>query len=425
MGFGRAANRPARHQLGFAWLLILLAGLSSACARRHGTILVTPGTEGEVIAVKLAALLSEVDDFDLEIIEGEGSVRNLDLLRRGEADLAIVENSVPFQRGVQTVVPLYPSVLHVLHEKGESPQSFRELVLGKRVYVGARGGLSEWVVELIRRHADIPADAFTIVEDRETGNAEVIIVFGVLDLAESEEIAANYEFYSIDRPQDLGRGAAVDGMSILFPHMKPFVIPKRFFGTGNPEPVVTVSVDTFLVARAGIPDIEIYDLARTILQHKQEFATVSPVVATSLREDFDENALTFPLHPGARKYLDRNEPGIFERYAELAGVSFTAFLASASGLLALTRWRRRRKKDRIDVYYAAVIEQRASSLRAESAKEVETGLGKLRQLQDEAFGLLIDERLAADESFRIFVTLTQDAMEELRQHRDALTGGGS
>ena len=245
------------------------------------------------------------------------------------------------------------------------------------------------------------------------------------DPAESEEIAANYEFYSIDRPQDLGRGAAVDGMSILFPHMKPFVIPKRFFGTGNPEPVVTVSVDTFLVARAGIPDIEIYDLARTILQHKQEFATVSPVVATSLREDFDENALTFPLHPGARKYLDRNEPGIFERYAELAGVSFTAFLASASGLLALTRWRRRRKKDRIDVYYAAVIEQRASSLGAESAKEVETGLGKLRQLQDEAFGLLIDERLAPDESFRIFVTLTHDAMEELRQHRDALTGGGS
>ncbi len=126
--------------------------------------------------------------------------------------MVIVENSVPFQRGVQTFVPLYPSVLHLLHEKGASPQNFRELVFGKRVYVGARGGLSEWVVGLVRRHADIPADAFTIVDDRERGGAQVIIVFGILDPAASEEISANYEFYSIDRPEDLGRGAAVDGM---------------------------------------------------------------------------------------------------------------------------------------------------------------------------------------------------------------------
>jgi hypothetical protein len=402
---------------------LLLFSVSS-CSPRRGTIVVTPNTKREAIADTLAALLHEVRGFELRLIEGEGSVRNLDLLRRGEADLTIVENSVPFQRGIRTVVPLYPSVLHILHKKDESPQNFRELVLGKTLYVGARGGLSEWIVELIRRNADIPSEAFTVVDDVEN-SPDVVIVFAMLDPAFADEIADGYEFYSIDRVEDLGRGATVDGLSILFPHMKPFVIPRRFYGEGNPDPVITVSVDNFLVARADIPDVEIYDLTKTILEHKQELATVSRVVASAVTGNFDENALTFPLHPGTRKYLDRNEPGLLERYAELAGVSFAVFLASASGFLALAKWRKRRKKDRIDVYYVSVIEGRASGLRAESPPEVDAVVAKIRKLQDEAFGLLIDERLTADESFQIFVTLAQDAVEELRQHRDALVRGKS
>jgi hypothetical protein len=34
-------------------------------------------------------------------------------------------------------------------------------------------------------------------------------------------------------------------------------------------------------------------------------------------------------------------------------------------------------------------------------------------MQDKAFELLVDEKLAADESFRIFVTLSNDVLQEL------------
>jgi hypothetical protein len=60
------------------------------------------------------------------------------------------------------------------------------------------------------------------------------------------------------------------------------------------------------------------------------------------------------------------------------------------------------------------MEERTRGLRAGSTSDVERAIVSLRRLQDEAFELLIDERLAADESFRIFVTLTQDAVAELR-----------
>ena len=41
---------------------------------------------------------------------------------------------------------------------------------------------------------------------------------------------------------------------------------------------------------------------------------------------------------------------------------------------------------------------------------------KLRQLQDDAFAKLVDEKLAADESFRIFITLTNDIVQQLDDH---------
>jgi hypothetical protein len=40
-------------------------------------------------------------------------------------------------------------------------------------------------------------------------------------------------------------------------------------------------------------------------------------------------------------------------------------------------------------------------------------ISRLRALQTEAFEMLVDEKLAADESFRIFITLSNDIIKEL------------
>jgi hypothetical protein len=37
-------------------------------------------------------------------------------------------------------------------------------------------------------------------------------------------------------------------------------------------------------------------------------------------------------------------------------------------------------------------------------------------LQNEAYAQLVDEKLSADESFRIFITLSDDALQELGAH---------
>ena len=44
---------------------------------------------------------------------------------------------------------------------------------------------------------------------------------------------------------------------------------------------------------------------------------------------------------------------------------------------------------------------------------------EVRKLQSAAFELLVDEKLAADESFRIFITLSNDVLRQL----GAIDGG--
>jgi hypothetical protein len=43
----------------------------------------------------------------------------------------------------------------------------------------------------------------------------------------------------------------------------------------------------------------------------------------------------------------------------------------------------------------------------------EAGVAKVRELQNRAFDMLVNEKVAADESFRIFITLSNDIIADL------------
>jgi len=49
-----------------------------------------------------------------------------------------------------------------------------------------------------------------------------------------------------------------------------------------------------------------------------------------------------------------------------------------------------------------------------SAADKAAAVERVRALQNEAFDMLIKEKLAADESFRIFVTLSNDIIAQLK-----------
>ena len=111
--------------------------------------------------------------------------------------------------------------------------------------------------------------------------------------------------------------------------------------------------------------------------------------------------------------MQRDAPSIYERYSGIAEVFVTVLIAVISTVFGLVRLYRVRRKNRIDTFYSAVMKIRNSIAETPTDQERQEKANEIRALQTTAFEMLVDEKLAADESFRIFVTLSNDVLQQL------------
>ncbi len=244
-------------------------------------------------------------------------------------------------------------------------------------------------------------------------SADIIIYFGPINSRNPSWYTPGYTLYSLDYDH-AERAMSSKAIGYLMPQMQPKVIPAHTYDLpGNDKDVHTVAVDALLATHKKASVNVIYELTSTLLQQKPRFTAVAPDIFAGVREDFDPLSLNFPLHKGSRRYLARDEPSTLERYAETINLLVYLVFLVLTGAIGLTRWHAHRKKDRIDAFYSRIF---AIRIRAKSEPRRQL-LRELQDLELEAFESLIAEKLAADESFRIFIELLTRAMAEL-EHAD-------
>jgi TRAP-type uncharacterized transport system substrate-binding protein len=343
-----------------------------------------------------------------ETMSGEEA---LDAIAAGKADVALISNSQEFRRDIATVMPLYPTVLHIARRDGFAEPTARGDLSDAAVFAGAKGSASRSIFERIADNIGLADDDYRYVTDP-SEVADMVVVFAPIAperIAEFPEL----RLISMGTPQEIGNGGTVDAAVLLNPHFRPFVIPVGTYGDSTPEPIVTIAVDKILVTRSDLDSAVVYDLISDILRLRPALAAKRPGLFQQLSEDFDVSRSRFVLHPGTLDYLQRSEPTIYERYSGVAEVGVTLMIALFSAALAGVRILRIRRKNRIDRYYAAAIEIRDSVDDQASSSEREQAIVKIRELQNRAFDQLVDEKLGADESFRIFITLSNDVLRQL------------
>ena len=130
-------------------------------------------------------------------------------------------------------------------------------------------------------------------------------------------------------------------------------------------------------------------------------------------DDFDVSRSTFIVHPGTQSYLQRDAQQCYERYSGVAEVVATIVLGLVSAIFAGMRLYKITRKNRIDTFYVRTIALQRSISAQTSIDDRQRIAGEIRDLQSQAFDLLVDEKLAADESFRIFITLSNDVLRQL------------
>jgi hypothetical protein len=320
------------------------------------------------------------------------------------ADLCLEDNSAAFVEGVRAVLPIYQSVLHVFVRDDFEPADLEKPMKGTRVHVvdSASAGL-DLVRFLADRQGLVPED-YTLAKTLEPEQLDFILYLGPIDPLNRTLHYPGFQLVSADSSLSLKLHLNNESLSYTIPNMVPVIIPRHTYDLpGNDKPLQTVAVDTLLLTRKAVADDVIYKIARTLVQQKPRFTAISPHLFAGISESFEPLDLNFPLHEGARRYLEREEPGLIERYAEM--INMLAYLAVmvVSGFLGLARWRARRKKDRIDVFYLKVLDIQGRA-QVEDHRRLRQ---ELLELEKEAFASLIAEKLAADESFRIFTDLLE------------------
>jgi len=401
--------------------ILSIAFLLGSCNPTLTTFSFIYNDEGpnRMIAERMEELLeSTYYNTDIVLIQGQGTEQNLDSLMSGAVDIALVENYVDFREGVNSAFSVYSEVLHIFYREEDDVESFAELVYDKNVYIGRPNSPTyNLMMDLFDFYA---LDDSRISVTSEMTRGDVIVE--LTNLMNNDRLAqyGNYKLFSFDNSNPIADASAVKAISLKYPRLTPFILPKDSYMGFTSSPVVTLSVDLVMMVRSEMGEIAVNDFTKTMLRNRQVFTAIDPLLYDGMREDFDKGKLNIPLHEGARIFLDRDEPSFLERYAELGGVILSLIIAVWSGLVSLTKWQAQKKKDRIDEFYEDLIKIKNRISILKSDKEVVDKIRHVQKSQNKAFELLISEELVANESFRIYMELSKETINELRSKLRAL-----
>jgi TRAP transporter TAXI family solute receptor len=309
-----------------AWALALPIPLSAE-ARRVLTI-ASGSVDGVYypIAGALARIATDARDLNVRaaVEASEGAIANVQFIRTGEADLALLQNDVAYYafhgitlpvfdgKPVQTmagVFALYPELVHIVATTASGVKSVRDL-RGRRVVLGPPGsGAEQNALQVLGAHGIREVDLRVAVRvptaaalDQlkagladaaffTTGLGSPLIVGALgsdklallsLGATAGETLRQKYPFYTIER------------------------IPANTYG-GQEHEVSAPGVKAILVARTGLSEDLVYRFTKAVFENLPRFHAALPA-ARSLTPQTALAGMALPLHPGAERFF--KEKGI-------------------------------------------------------------------------------------------------------------------
>jgi len=278
-------------------------GVLVACGRPVSEIaLITPVQEVDrAVAERIAALVDEDSNLRILLIpRPPGGQSALDALQAGYGDIAFAPNNKRYRDDIATIIPMYPSILHIIsRQETGTPDTLRELLSNATVYAGPPGSIPRVLGEQIVADLKMAHGEVVFIDDPGV-EADVLLLYAPIDRERvlNDPRLRNVTLFSFGKPQDIGNGSAIDRAVLLNPRLRPFVIPLGTYGDLTPEPVVTVAVDNLLVARDDFDDTKAYDLFAEILRLRPALFGERPELFQPLDENVARSNWTFTLHPG-------------------------------------------------------------------------------------------------------------------------------
>lgn len=286
----------------------------------RGRLRIATGNRGAVFDRYGAALAREtrvvMPDVDATEVLSRGSVDNARLLVQGRADVGFClgdtarlafDGAPPFDRpaGLVAVGRLYDSFLQVVVPRDSLVRTVQDLD-GRRVAAGQVGSGTRLVVERCVAAAGLRTDAVDVqdlslgdsVAALETGRVDALAFVSGFPVPALVELGRRQALRALDLGDLVGVLAARPGGEEYVAGPLP-AAPYRL-----PEPVRTVSVKTYLLARPSLDDDLVGGFASVVFDRQDALVRRVPDVRqpTLAAAMFTQ---PIPLHPGAEAFLRR------------------------------------------------------------------------------------------------------------------------
>ena len=296
-------------------LLPLLAGPSSAQDKFHAFASLGTGALNGIYYPVGGAVCSIVNDYirtsgvRCSPETTPGSVYNLEALRSGELDFAIVQSDVAFDafngregspgdRNLRSVLVLHPELVTIVGSAGIHKVS--DLV-GKRINVGPEGSGSRrtwetlqqalgWTDAQAPRIIDMPAEAVG------NGICSGAIDAGLLVVGHPSATASDLmsrcavNLVAVDGP-------VVDSLVAGAPYLKKGEIPGALYGL--PADTPSFGVSAVLMTRADTDDRTVAAFARALVTEVEALKGKNPTLANLAIQEMVSGSLPAPIHPAA------------------------------------------------------------------------------------------------------------------------------
>lgn len=247
----------------------------------------------------------------------EGSVFNLNALRAGEIDLAIVQSdwlrqayagegrfaaAGPF-KDLRTVLSLHAETLAILATPDSGIAGFADLK-GRRVNAGPAGSAVRTLFETVAQRFGWTDAELAGLSDMGVDRQNDLLCDGRVDAVvfaaghpNGAVMQATTTCGGIPVPVT---GAPVDGLLAERPDLARAVIPGGLYPTVADD-VPSLGVVATLVTVAAADEGSIYELTRGILGRAEELSALHPALAGVGRATLVGQGLIAPRHPGAER----------------------------------------------------------------------------------------------------------------------------
>ncbi|MFH1553147.1 MAG: TAXI family TRAP transporter solute-binding subunit [Candidatus Omnitrophota bacterium] len=305
----------------FIFVGLSLSGLSPALAAETQRLsLGTAGTTGVyyLYGGALANIISKyVPDLQITAEATGGSVENIKLIGKKEIAIATVaadvvndafydfKKSKHFKEKIElrALFNMYTQPIHIVTLENSSVKNIQDMK-GKRVVVGSPGSGTEVKTRALLKilgleyNRDFTPEFLSFAEGAEALQDRTVDAF-FLSVASPAPALISLALTNSIRLIPLSDDE-VDKIQKAYPFLTRTIIPGKTY-KGVDKDSQTVSVQSLVVCRSDLPDDMVYNIVKTVFEHKKELEQIH----NSFKETTLELATPTiaPVHPGAIKYF--------------------------------------------------------------------------------------------------------------------------